>query len=150
VREPYYREESWGYMSSFEDWWDLAMTVLDYGRRIRNWTSFNGYTVEGNSLRVHIVLSSKKEQSDWNNGYPFSALDDWIVCAQIKGERVATVSKKEFQDRYDSWPAYRNNKIMRKDFDGKTKASPYLISIFHEFDRLMSLDLDVSKPSDLA
>jgi hypothetical protein len=59
------------------------------------------------------------------------------VCTQVKAEGVATVSKKEFQDRYGRWRAYRDSKIIRKDFDGKTKASGYLISILHEFDALM-------------
>jgi hypothetical protein len=124
-------------MRPFEDWWDLVITLLDFGRKIRNWTPLNGFTVSGEfSARTYRSLS-KEQQSSWNNSYPFSSPNDWIICTQIKGEGVTTVSKKEFQDRYKSWRAYRDFKIIRKDFDGKTKASPYVISIFHEFDSLM-------------
>jgi hypothetical protein len=99
----------------------------------------NGFTVSGEfSARSYRSLS-REQQSSWNNGYPFSSSNDWIVCTQVKGDGVTTVSKKEFRDRYRSWPAYRDVKIIRKDFDGKTKATPYVISIFHEFDSLILL-----------
>lgn len=126
-------------MRSFEEWWDLVVTIVDFGRRVRNWTPRNGFTVGGEfSARSYRSLSSA-EQSSWNNGYPFSSPDDWIICTQLKGEGVTTVSKKEFSDRYQSWRAYRDGKINRKDFGGKTKASPYVISIFHEFDALIAV-----------
>jgi hypothetical protein len=124
-------------MRTFEDWWQDVILVLDHPREIRNWTSHNGYTVGGRFPARSYRSLDKETQSQWNNGYPFQTPDDWIVCTQVKGEGVATVSKKEFQDRYVSWRAYRDSKIIRKDFDRKTKASPYLISIFHEFDFFM-------------
>jgi hypothetical protein len=95
--------------------------VLEIPREIRNWTAHNGYTV-GSQFHARSYRSlDPKTQSDWNNGYPFQNPDDWIVCTQVKGEGVATVSKKEFQDRYSSWRAYRDSKIIRKDFDGKPR-----------------------------
>jgi hypothetical protein len=124
-------------MMPFEEWWQVVISVLDNPREIRNWTSFNGYTV-GGCFNARSYRSLDKEmQSTWNNGYPFQNPSDWIVCSQVKGEGVTTVSKKEFQDRYNRWRNYRDKRIIRKDFDGKTKASGYLISIFYEFDRLM-------------
>jgi hypothetical protein len=52
-----------------------------------------------------------------------------------KGGRCYYSFKKEFKDRYNSWSSYRDQKIIRNDFDGRTKASPYLISIFYAFDK---------------
>jgi len=129
-------------MMPFEDWWGIVICTLDSPREIRNWTSLKGLTVGGRFYARSYRSLSKKEQSDWNNGHPFASADDWIVFTQVKETGVATVSKKEFKDRYGVWRVYRDNKIIRKDFDGKAKASPYLISIFHAFDSLMSLDLD--------
>jgi hypothetical protein len=117
----------------------IVISVLDNPREIRNWTSFNGYTVGGRFHARSYRSLDKEMQSKWNDGYPFQNPSDWIVCTQVTGEGVATVSKKEFQDRYARWRDYRDNKIIRKDFDGKTKASPYLISIFHEFDKLFDV-----------
>src|SRR5438445_3758540 len=108
-------------MLPFEAWWEIVIAALGSPRKMRNWTSFSGYTVEGQFFARSYRSLSKKEQSDWNDGYPFTAPSNWIVCTQVKGEGVATVSKKEFQDRYSSWRAYRDSKIIRKDFDGKTK-----------------------------
>ena len=131
-------------MMPFEDWWGIVISTLDSPREIRNWTSLNGLTVGGRFYARSYRSLSKKEQSDWNNGHPFPTPNDWIVCTQVKGTGFATVSRKEFKDRYGGWRAYRDEKIIRKDFDGKTKASPYLISIFHAFDSLMSLELNDS------
>jgi len=67
----------------------------------------------------------------------------------LKGTKRITVSKKEFQDRYNKWPAYRDRKIMRKDFNG----SPYLISIFNAFNYLIALaidDVEVKKLTDFS
>lgn len=123
----------------FEEWWDIVISALDNPRKIRNWTPRNGYTVGGGfDARSYRSLDSAM-QSEWNNGYPFQSPNDWLVCTQLKGKGVATVSKKEFQDRYTSWRSYRDAKIIRKDFDGRTKASPYLISIFYAFDKLIDL-----------
>jgi len=124
-------------MRAFENWWQDVILVLEIPRQIRNWTAHSGYTVGGQFNALSYRSLDQKARSEWNNGYPFQSPDDWIVCTQVKGEGFATVSKKEFQDRYASWRAYRDNKIIRKDFDKKTKASPYVISIFHEFDFLM-------------
>jgi len=121
----------------FEEWWDLVITVLDSGKKIRNWTPRNGFTVGGKFTARSYRSLTKEQQSSWNNGYPFSEPGDWLVCTQVKAEGVTAVSKKEFQDRYNSWRSYRDQKIIRKDFDGRTKASPYLISIFYAFDKLM-------------
>ena len=124
-------------MRKFEDWWQDVILILDCPREIRNWTAHSGYTVGGRFHARSYRSLDKETRSQWNNGYPFQNVDDWIVCTQVKGEGVATVSKKEFQDRYSSWRAYKDNKIIRKDFDGKTKASPYLIAVFYAFDKLM-------------
>jgi hypothetical protein len=131
-------------MMPFEDWWGIVISTLDNPRKIRNWTPYNGYTVGGQFVARSYRSLTREEQSSWNDGYPFSVPDDWIVHTQVKGKELGKVSKKEFKDRYGGWRAYRDsdNKIIRKDFDGKTKASPYLISVFHAFDSLMSGDVD--------
>jgi len=131
-------------MMPFDDWWVIVISVLDNAREIRNWTSRKGLTVGGRFFARSYRSLTKEERSAWNDGHPFAVPSNWIVCTQVKGEGVAMVSKKEFQDRYASWRAYRDGRNIRKDFDGKTKASPYLISIFHEFDSLMSLDINDS------
>jgi hypothetical protein len=90
-----------------------------------------------NFLPAHTVPLAKNSKVAGIMAIHSRLQNDWIICTQVKGEGVTTVSKKEFQDRYKSWRAYRDVKIIRKDFDGKTKASPYVISIFHEFDSLV-------------
>jgi hypothetical protein len=131
-------------MMPFEDWWGIVISTLDSPREIRNWTSRNGLTVGGRFYARSYRSLSKEEQSDWNDGHPFAVPEDWIVCTQVKMTGFTIVSKKESKDRYGGWRAYRDsdNKIIRKDFDGKTKASPYLISVFHACDSLMSGDVD--------
>ncbi len=128
-------------MMQFEDWWEIVITVLDQGRRIRNWTALQGLTVGGEFAAWSYRSLSKEDQSFFNNGYPFESPADWLVCTQVKGEGWVPVPKKEFTDRYGSWRAYRDNKIIRKDF----KASPYVIWIFHEFDALISVDFNSPK-----
>jgi hypothetical protein len=120
----------------FEDWWQIVISMSDNGIQIRNWTAYNGYTVEGGFVARSYRAFTKAEQSLLNDGYPFSAPDDWLVCSQVKGGRCVPVSKKEFQDRYKSWDSYRDQKIIRKDFN----ASPYVISIFHRFDKLLNIN----------
>src|SRR5262249_16784844 len=115
VRDPY-RSRERSRMRTFEEWWQDVIVILDHPREIRNWTAHNGYTVGGQFHARSYRSLSREERSAWNYGYPFSSPNDWIICTQVKGEGVATVSKKEFRDRYGRWPAYRDNKIIRKDF----------------------------------
>lgn len=124
-------------MKPFREWWQKVIAELDHPREIRNWTPLNGYTIGGTFVARSYRSLPRETQSAWNDGYPFQNPNDWIVCTQVKAEGVAQVSKKEFQVRYDSWRNYKNNRIIRKDFDGETKASSYLISIFHRFDELI-------------
>jgi hypothetical protein len=120
-------------MRRFEDWWQDSIRILDSPCKIRNWTADKGYTVEGHFFARSYRSLSEEEQNDWNEGHPFAAPNNWIVCTQVKGGKVAVASKKEFQDRYDKWRAYKGAKINRTDF----RASPYVISIFHALEKLM-------------
>ncbi len=121
----------------FDQFWQEVITALDKPRKIRNWTPYNGYTVGGHFIAISYRALDGATQKSINRGYPYEVPDNWIVCTQVKGEGTAHVSRKEFRDRYLKWRDYRNNGMTRLAFGGGTTVSPYLISIFHEFDSLI-------------
>jgi hypothetical protein len=84
-------------MRRFEDWWQDSIRILDSPCKIRNWTADKGYTVEGHFFARSYRSLSEEEQSDWNEGHPFAAPNNWIVCTQVKGGKVAIASKKSFK-----------------------------------------------------
>jgi hypothetical protein len=122
-------------MRAFDEWWDIVLNGLDNGREIRNWTARNGFAISGKFLAISYRSLSADFQEKLTNGHLFQDPNAWIVCSQVTEQGVTKVSKKEFQDRYWKWIDYRNDGMTRKAFSGDGNASPYLISIFKEFDK---------------
>ncbi len=127
-------------MRDFEEFWMEMLRALQTSREVRNWTPFQGYL--GGKFRAisYIALDTKGRLAIQTWGFVRNPPEDWIVCTPLKGadhrRQFPTVSKKEFKDRYHKWATYKINGMTRVAFDGETKASPYLISLFKEFDFL--------------
>ena len=120
----------------FEDWWEMVIATLDEPLLIKNWTA---KTRENIGEFVACSLRSLPDnQRRGLYGYPFPEPDNWIVCNQVRGPGMISIVKRLSRERYDSWPSYRDERrgFIRKDFD----ASPYVISIFHAFDKYMRVD----------
>ena len=125
-----------GLVMTFEDWWRIVIKMLDRPCRIKNWTA---KTREYNGEFVACSLRSLPDkQRRCLYGYPFPDPDKWIVCNQVKASGLITVPKHQFGERYETWRSYKDERIIRKDFN----ASPYVISIFRFFDRLFDLNDD--------
>ncbi len=123
-------------MRTFESFWTDLLQALDQKREIRNWTAANGYAIGGTFVAVTWRALTEKDQRTAVRD--FQPLDpaDWIVCTQVRGEGITMVGRKSFADCYFRWPTYRDNRMTRKAFGGEAQATPYLISIFKEFDSL--------------
>jgi hypothetical protein len=124
-------------MKPFQDWWKEVQQSMNEPRIIRNWTAKEGYSITGKFVALSYARLKPEIQAALNNGYPFSQPDHWIVCSQVKGENWTRASRKEFEDRYWKWIDYRNDGMTRKHFSEPGNASPYLISIFKEFNSLI-------------
>ncbi len=121
---------------TFEDWWQIVIKMLDEPRNIRNWTAKTRECIGEFVACSYRSLPEVQQRGLY--GHPFPDPDNWMVCNQLKGPGRIAVPKREFRDRYKSWRSYRDGRIIRKDFS----ASPYVISIFHEFDRLFDVNDD--------
>jgi hypothetical protein len=121
---------------AFDEFWRAVLGELNSTREIRNWTPFNGYAIGGKFLAVSYRALPPEVRAKVTGGYSYQEPDNWIVCTQLQADGITFVSKKEFSDRYGKWRDYRNNGMTRRMFNGRTAASPYLIAIFKEFDRL--------------
>jgi hypothetical protein len=119
----------------FDNWWTDVVSALDRGRTIRNWTPFNGYAIGGS----FIAISYRMIDDDFKRKLPGLLRDNpenWIVCSQVQARGLAYASKQEFQDRYFRWWDFRINGTTRQAFGDNKPTSPYVISIFKEFDYL--------------
>lgn len=121
-------------MMPFEEWWQFVLLWLAYPRQVDNWTALNSFGRGGRFYARSYRSFTSEEQRVLTGGHWLSCPDDWIFCTQVNGSGFTKVSKKEFADRYHLWPSYRNQRVRRAEFNKDTKASPYLISIFHTLD----------------
>lgn len=128
-------------MTKFEVFWDEMLRELIASpnvRKIRNWTALNGYAITGEFLSVPYKYASPGFQEEVRHLIHAQNPDDFIICSRLQAPTYAIVSKKEFEDRFVRWRSYRINGITRLHFQGDYPASPYLISLFKEFDHLTS------------
>ena len=125
-------------MRDFAEFWGVMIGVLDTPRRIRNWSAHDGLNLTGAFMAQSLRSYPVEQQKRFFGGYPPESPNDWIVCTQLRGAGDTKVSRKEFSDRYRTWPLYRDGRIIRKDFGG----SPYLIALFNAFDFLSQDSLD--------
>ena len=123
-------------MKTFDKFWADLLKVLDTRRKIRNWTAYNSHAAGGTFFARSVRSLDKKTRTYVLQNVFVSFPENLIVCTQVRGKRLTFVGRKSFADRYGRWPTYRDNRMSRQAFGGGSQATPYVISIFKEFDAL--------------
>jgi len=95
----------------FSDTWQVILHRLKPGEIIPNWTVLKGYL--GDTMQVvHFD-------------------QDEIVVQAPKAKNLLRVSKDEFKEIWEIWPAYKTGRMQRQEVCEMTFHSKYILSILH-------------------
>jgi hypothetical protein len=122
----------------FEEFWEELLNELKTSRKVRDWTSEQGYlggTFEACSFRY---LNQRMQNIVHRFAHFPCDPNECIVGKRIYGMGFWVVSEQDCRDCYHKWVSYSKPQgTTRKAFEGETGNSTYLIALFKEFEHLM-------------
>jgi hypothetical protein len=96
---------------TFSEIWKVILRRLKPGESIPNWTVLKGYM--GDSMKVVQVGEGE------------------IIIQTPNAKRLQHVSRGEFAEVWEVWPAYKTGQKQRQEIREMTFHSKYILSILH-------------------